>query len=405
MNRSVTALFAALEALLVVGAGLGVPLVLLTLLWAFQYDLSVDWSVFYRLAADAWLLGHGVDIRVDLDATFSASLGLPSETIFPVTIALLGFALVTLLLGVRAGRRIAETRFRQFGLTISTLVFAALSLVITLTAASPAGLPSRWQGVILPTAIFFVGGAIGSEVGRRRRAADIVDEVGSSLRDAYADLPTPVRSVLRIAATGGVASVAVVLAVASVLVAVLLAVDYSQIIGLFETLQAGALGGAALTATQLAILPNAVIWAASWLVGPGFAIGAGSAVTPLGTQLGPLPALPILGAIPAGQLAFGFVGLIVPLAAAFLVASQLRRRLVATLAEDATLPRLLIAGVGMGVMGGIAFGLLAWASAGAAGPGRLIEVGPNPLLVGAFAALEIGVASVIAMITGPRLSR
>ena len=31
--------------------------------------------------------------------------------------------------------------------------------------------------------------------------------------------------------------------------------------------------------------------AVSWLVGPGFAIGAGSFVSPVGTALGPLPAM------------------------------------------------------------------------------------------------------------------
>ena len=47
-------------------------------------------------------------------------------------------------------------------------------------------------------------------------------------------------------------------------------------------------------------------------------------------------------------------------------------------------------------------GLLAWSASGAAGPGRLAHVGPDPLLVGAFGALEVAVPSVLAMVVSLR---
>ena len=50
MNRRLTALFAAFEALLVVAIGVAVPLVVLTALWAFQYGLQLDWAIFWRAA-------------------------------------------------------------------------------------------------------------------------------------------------------------------------------------------------------------------------------------------------------------------------------------------------------------------------------------------------------------------
>ena len=59
-----------------------------------------------------------------------------------------------------------------------------------------------------------------------------------------------------------------------------------------------------------------------------------------------------------------------------------------------------LTGLGMGVVGGALLGLLAWWSAGAMGPGRLALVGPNPLLVGALAAAEIGVAAALGMLAG-----
>ncbi len=59
MNRTLSALFSALEAVIVVAVGLVIPLAPLTVLWAAQYGFAPDWAGFWRLAADAWLLGHG----------------------------------------------------------------------------------------------------------------------------------------------------------------------------------------------------------------------------------------------------------------------------------------------------------------------------------------------------------
>src|SRR5690606_30762586 len=133
--------------------------------------------------------------------------------------------------------------------------------------------------------------------------------------------------------------------------------------------------GIAVTVGQLAFLPNLVIFAASWLVGPGFAIGAGSSVSPIATQLGPLPAVPFFGALPSGDLAFGFVGLLVPVLAGFLVAAILRPRLVESLDVDRPLLWLIGTGAAAGVVAGLLLGGLAAVASGAAGPGRLGEVG------------------------------
>jgi hypothetical protein len=59
----------------------------------------------------------------------------------------------------------------------------------------------------------------------------------------------------------------------------------------------------------------------------------------------------------------------------------------------------------MGVAGGAIAGLLAWASAGAAGPGRLVDVGPDPLSVAGWAALEIGLAAAVGLLAASRQPR
>jgi Family of unknown function (DUF6350) len=390
MNRSLTALFAALEAALVVAIGIGISLAPLSILWGAYYGFGIDWTIFWRASVDIWLLGHGVDVSVTLDPNLASSLGVAGANVtFLLTIAALGFALVTALLGVRAGRRIGETRFRVFGAVIAIVTFGLLSFAASLSAVNASVRPSIVQGTLLPSLVF--AGCLVIGLLRTQRAAG--DDAGSSLRDWFNDWPPAVRATVRQSLIGGAAAASGVIAVAAILVAILLIANYAQVITLYEQLHGGALGGVVLTLGQLALLPNVVIWAASWLVGPGFAIGTGSTVSPLATHVGPLPAVPILGALPSGDLSIAFLGLLAPIVIAFLAAAILRPAFVDDLGEVPHARWLVFAGLGMGITAGVLLGLLSWWSAGAAGPGRLVQVGPDPLQVGWLAALEVGVAA------------
>jgi hypothetical protein len=138
------------------------------------------------------------------------------------------------------------------------------------------------------------------------------------------------------------------------------------------------------------------------LIGPGFAIGAGSTVSPLGTTLGPIPSIPVFGALPQGDFVFAFIGLLVPILAGFLVGALLSGPLAERVRSIGRLTWMLGAGLGTGVVGGAILGLLAWSSAGSIGPGRLQTVGPDPLLVGLVAALELGVSAFVGMAASRR---
>ncbi|ROP75508.1 hypothetical protein EDF18_2128 [Frigoribacterium sp. PhB107] len=404
MNRPVTAVFAALEALLVVGIGVGLPVVVLSLLWAFQYGLQIDWIVFWRAAVDIWLVGHGVDLDLQLGAATAAASGVPgAEAPFAVTIAALGFSVLTVLLGVRAGRAVAETAHRVVGVVSTVGVFALLSLLVTATAQHPLASPVLWQGIVLPTLVYAVPVVVMAEVTRRRRG-EPADPVTGALFSVVARAPRTARVVAAAGLRIGTASAAGVLAVSGVVVGVLMLTNYGELITLYEGAHAGLLGGIALTLGQLALLPDLVVWAASWFVGPGFALGTGSGVSPLGTSVGPMPAVPFLGALPTASSSFAFVGLLVPVVAAFVVTTLLRPRIERLLAESgsADVLRRVLVGVAGGVVAGVLLGLLAWSASGAAGPGRLAHVGPDPLLVGAFGALEVAVPSVLAMVVSLR---
>ncbi|MEY9851618.1 hypothetical protein ABH923_001296 [Leifsonia sp. EB41] len=424
MNRTTVALLAALEAVIVAAIGLAICLVPLTVLWAAQYHLAGDFAIVWRATADIWLLGHGVNLTVTLDPQLVGSLGLPAAAVpFQVTIALLGFAALTAGLGVRTGLRAAETRYRSTGAVSALAVFFLISVLVTATAGSDLVQPSLWRGFVLPTFVYALGIGIGFVFAALRGVREPVSEqtgdrarddratsapgrgaapVGVAVRSRVAAVPAPVRTALLGALRAGSAATAIVIGLSALLLTLLIFGNYGTIIGLYEQLQTGVAGGIALTVAQLAFLPNLVIWLMSWLVGPGFAIGTGSTVSPIGTALGPLPGVPLFGVIPAHGYTFGLAGVIVPLLAGFLAAALLRgtRR-----AQTDGALTLVLTALGIGVVAGIELGLLAWWSSGALGPGRLHDVGPNPWLVGALAAGEVAVAAVIGLLAGGRARR
>lgn len=417
MNRITTALLAALEALIVVAIGVGIALVPLTILWASHFELAVEWFVFWRAAVDIWLLGNGVDLLVQLTPETAAALGLNgAEDPFSLTFALLGFALIAVFLGLRTGRRAAEAPHRWVAVTAAIGTYALFTVLVTLSAGTSTVQPALLQAVLMPPLIYGTAVLVGSELGQVHRGAapgDHLDPVARGIRSRYRLLPYVVRATILESLRGGTAAVSALVAVSAVTVTVLIAVNYATIISLYEAVQAGVEGGFALTLAQLAIVPNLVGWAAAWYIGPGVAVGVGTSVSPVGTLLGPIPGLPILGALPRGDLSFGFIALFVPILIGFLCGVVVRQRLGASRPAAVRAPSALqhvLIGLGMGLVAGVLLGLLAWWSGGAIGPHRLSDVGPNPLLVGGLAALEIGIAAAIGMLAGgvvalPRLDR
>ncbi|NCV81298.1 MAG: hypothetical protein EBW36_04660, partial [Actinobacteria bacterium] len=101
------------------------------------------------------------------------------------------------------------------------------------------------------------------------------------------------------------------------MIALALGFGWIEVLRLYQGLGLSLFGGLMLTIGQLAILPNLIAFGASWISGVGFAIGEGSYVSPLATQLGPLPAMPVFAAIPTGGFERGILFALVPVLAAF----------------------------------------------------------------------------------------
>jgi len=126
------------------------------------------------------------------------------------------------------------------------------------------------------------------------------------------------------------------------------------------------------TVVMALFAPNAALLGAAYLVGPGFAFGAGTAVSPTAVSLGVVPAFPLLAALPDEGPTPGWlvVLLAVPaLGAGLGIARVLSRR--APTGYDVAAIRGALAGLAAGVVVTLLIGL----SGGALGNGRMADIG------------------------------
>lgn len=174
------------------------------------------------------------------------------------------------------------------------------------------------------------------------------------------------------------------------------------IVGLYQAAHVDLIGVIVLSLGQLAYLPTLVVWGASYVAGPGFALGAGTTVSPAGTSLGVVPGIPIFGAIPEQSsswmllLALGVIGV------GALAGWTARTRLaVAPASHDPIAERLVVLAVIVIGSGAAAAGLAALAS-GSLGPGRLATTGPAPGPFALVVAVEMAIGAGI-LLLAPRL--
>ena len=160
-----------------------------------------------------------------------------------------------------------------------------------------------------------------------------------------------------------------------------------------------------LTLAQFAYLPTMIGWAVAWLAGPGFAFGAGTGVSPVGTQLGVLPGVPLLGLIPEQGSPLLLLSVLAPVVAGAIAGWGVR---IAYRAEaqaegadhEPTVPRVVLA-AGIAVIAGAGAALVAALTSGSLGPGRLSVTGPEPGAIALAVGLEVLVGAAI-LLLAPR---
>jgi hypothetical protein len=361
----------AVAAILAAGAGLAVLTLLVLIGWIAAPHAGLGLTGVLRTAAMLWLIGHHVGFALH----GSGRIGM-----LPLGLVLLPGALLW-----RAGRWVVRAggvrRLRHVGYAALALAlpYALVAWALAVASRSAQAAASGPQALICGFLLALVAGGLG---GARALAP---------WGQLTALLPDRPRSVI-IGVTGALC----VLVVAGALLAgASLATHLSEYDTLSDGLAPGAIGSVLLLVTQVAYVPNAIVWAVSFTLGPGFAFGTGTVVAPTGVALGPLPGLPLLAALPPGAHAGTPPWLAVIVLALPYLAGIAAGLLLVRAAPTPSLEAAPLWGLACGVAAGVVLGAAAVFSGGPLGDGRLAAVGPSGWQVTLVAALEIGVASAI----------
>ena len=403
MNARLNAFATVLDVVVLVGLGLGLLFAPLTFVWAFDDGFATDLLLSWAIAVDGWMLGHGVPLTLTLDPSLAQSLSLgESSSSFVVDIALLGLGLITLLWGYRIGRR-SGTRIYPVStwfVAVGTLVGLSFSMVFFLPQHM---VTMELMDALVRPALFLAAGlALATWVGSRAPGGRVLEGV----------LPETVLAVMRTGVKTAGASVLGLVALASLAIAGLVLWSFGTMIVLYESLQPGVWGIITLSIAQLALLPTAIVWGAMWMVGPGFALGTGALVSPLGTTVQAVPALPLLGIIPSNPPIGAIMIVAVPLAVAFIAGvaattmllgsnpGNLWRNVGDTEFHHQPLVQILAASAVAGVLGSFGGYVLASMTSGSAGPGRFQNVGADPAQIALWWGLEICVGVLLGLLSG-----
>lgn len=318
-----------------------------------------------RAGADAWLMGHGS--RLDL-------AGLP----LGVTPLALTMALV---LGAFRGGRWAGRNApkpeddRALGLGVATFagVYVVIAVLVCVLATSSDATPGLGRSVLGALLVSVLAGGLGQAVGTGRF-------------EEWVDLVPPWA---REVAVGALVGVLALVVCGAVLVATSLLFSFNEASSVMSSLDLGT--GDALTFTFVMALaaPNLVLLGCSYLLGPGFAFGVGTTVSPQAVSLGAVPAIPVLAALPDDGPPAGWLValLVVPSLCAAYGAVRVRRG-----AEPLPLDLAALRGAGSGLAAAVLITVAIAVAGGPLGTGRMTHIGaPTASVLGyACVAMSLG---------------
>ncbi|GAB6983623.1 cell division protein PerM [Nocardioides pyridinolyticus] len=331
-----------------------------------------------RVGALGWLLAHGSGLHVDGVAVTVVPLGLTALAAWAVW-----------RLGHRVGdsisghgpdaERIADGE-RDWTVPTATLAFTAgyvaVAILTLRLAGTPGTAPSLARVLLWSLVLCLTFGLAAISTGSGRAAI------------WAATLPPSVRA----SAVTSLRVLGAYLVVASAFLVGALVVDFDTAVNVMSRLHTDAGDATIYTVLSATVLPNATIFSASYLLGPGFAVGLDTLVSPTLVSLGPLPMFPLLAALPDAGPTPAWTAYVVGLApvVAALAAARAQRRS-PTLRWDEGALR----GCAGGVLAGVLLGLLAAVAGGSVGPGRMTEVGPFAFDVMVHAITAFGVGGLV----------
>lgn len=391
-------------ALVALASYLTVVLLLVAVWYTNGFNSSGTLAGAVSVAGHLWLLVHGVPLNMNIpeQGVFSAVTG-------TMSLVPLGLTLIPLALCYRSGRRLARASYEgQFWQPLAggLLAYAVVGAGVSLLSTNDFFSTSPVLAALVPLWVAALGIILGGYAESRSlaamigvNAADWVKKFSQYSRWAGSYVWALLRAAL--------VSVLAFVAGGALLLVVTLFWHWDDVVSLYQTLHAGAVGGLALTLLQLGLLVNLVVYSMAWSSGAGFALGTGTSVDLTGTNVGVMPSLPVLGALPHASEPWGYLALAVPLAAGALggwwffregenhfdewLSLKIRFRWLSWplstlgLAVLTLLPTFLLTT------------LLGWAANGSLGLGRFTAIGPHPLTFGAFSAVLLAAGTMLGL--------
>lgn len=324
--------------------------------WASATTMPLEQAL--RFATQVWLASHGAGLRSGTMVITIAPLGV---TLVVVVIVAVASAYAVRADAPRPGAPDAtdETSGPPTGLSMALLrtvgtIVAVYSLGVAVVAAV-AGQSQSFRAFLGGLVVAVLGALWGLRFGAPFRLASA--------------LPTWLGRVPRAVGVGCLS--VTVLGVGALTVSLL--VHRDRVEQLTAGLAAyGPTGAFSLLLSQLAYLPNAVLWAASYATGAGISLGVGSIVTPTLNQVGILPAIPLLAVVPTEP--FGSMGNVWVASSA--VVGVLTG--ITAVRQGIRSPyQALAAGALAGIVVSAAFVASCWFSGGDLGTQRLVGMGPR----------------------------
>jgi hypothetical protein len=397
MQRLLVAILAAVDAAIAAAAGLAVLLAPLTLLWTLSFGSAADWGGLWPVTGTLWQFGHGVPMEIAIPDAAVSAIGIsPEAAQFTLSLTPLAFLVFTLLFAGRSGTRAARSGAGLLGVSAGTVAFTAITVLVALTARSGIAEVEVWLAILLPAAVYLVGALCGAvSYSWREGDGGVIDRIHDRV-DGWGQW-----SVVPGEAVRGAAAVIVALTgIAALGVALAVALRGGEVVALFESARVDATGATVLTLGHLAYLPTLLVWTTAWIAGPGFAVGAGTAVSPAGTQLGVVPGIPVFGLLPETNSIWMLIVVLLPVGAGAFAGWMVRSRLVWTGTARPVWPRVIIA-VAIALLSSGVVAIASVLATGSIGPGRMAETGPHIGATALAVGIEVLVGAAI-MLLAPR---
>lgn len=171
-------------------------------------------------------------------------------------------------------------------------------------------------------------------------------------------------------------------------------VSWSRIRGIHELLlPTSTVDSTMITLAQVLFIPNAIVWALSWLAGPGFFMGSDALHSPASAPTMPIPAIPLFGATPVSAPGTWVILALVLFGVGVGVFVRLRR------GSESLLDDLYQGGIAAVVVAAV-YLVTSLGSAVVLGNGRLAFLGPRMSLSALclFAEVALGILLTVAVL-------